>query len=237
MKLLFVVLVAHYLVANTQANPYQECPENCKWCDTKTKSCLQCHPEYFTASKICHKCPQGCKHCSGPRYTDCYDLLPGFRQDHKGYIESCSIEGCNYCNFREKDKCRGCNLGYLAIFEEDKQFTFCEKCKQEVCEHCDEDLEKCIRCQTGYVPNSDGICIETKMHSKCKHIDRYGFCKDCEYHNTTRQLKFSYQLKKCVYCPKKCESCLTAGTCEFCSEGYKWNDYYNDCIECKVPNC
>ena len=127
----------------------KSCIKNCKWCDFETGNCKLCNDGFFLYNSrdknidICAPCVTGCKKCIGGDFSECYQLLDGWRQTSKTEIEPCGLKGCKTCNF-EENICRGCEPGYVGLLTEDGKGTVCKKCSQfNKCRTCQDDLDTC----------------------------------------------------------------------------------------------
>jgi hypothetical protein len=173
--------------------------------------------------------------------------MSGVRQTPEGSLEPCEAQGCDQCNFEKKKMCRGCEKGFVGSPDEgDANFVACQPCKQaKTCAICDGDLETCLHCKLGYTLASEGVCMESVNHHKCKsqeYDSMTGVCQDCLYDLTDVKTRNNYSwsttLGTCIHsCPPQCQTCEDEDLCETCKPGFRWDQNLSDCIPCGVKDC
>lgn len=251
--------------------PRPSCPKHCVFCDLQTFNCRICGDGWYLQEvrlkatprtpistrqtlegdlrkqTICAPCISGCKKCFGPDFFECYDLMSGVRQTPEGSLEPCEAQGCDQCNFEKQKMCRGCEKGFVGSPDEgDANFVSCHVCKQaKTCAICDSDLESCLQCKLGYELTSDGVCMESVSHHKCKsqeYDSMTGVCLDCLYDFTDVKTRNNYSwstiLGTCIHsCPPRCQTCEDEDLCETCKPGFRWDQNELDCTPCGVKDC
>jgi len=98
------------------------------------------------------------------------------------------------------------------LIEKDHYDYFeCKKCKTG-CTRCDFDTMKCTHCEKGWDLRGDQCVFNNNKGRKTKecknsHPNKEDECWDCEGDDH----KWSFLLKKCVYCPAECSACNKSG--------------------------
>ena len=175
-----------------------------------------CGEGYYNLNGICTNCSMGapnCKNCT-------YEVS---EQETNGNFVCHECESNEYL-LSEFGKCEPCN-------------TFISNCKE--CHYENNSKAVCDKCNTGYYPDSTGICKECYKNYNING----GYCLVCsvnktEYDNCycdSRYVKIGHS--ECLKCSSSCSKCLydkeTGKTeCFRCNSGYTL-DSNKQCIKCE----
>ncbi|XP_064121126.1 extracellular matrix organizing protein FRAS1-like isoform X1 [Macrobrachium nipponense] len=196
-----------YLGTNSSCS---ECEGDCDICSPDGTTCITCPSNlhllygkcvsrcpqmfYSDASKggECHECHWACKHCLGPKETDCLSCADNAFQEGNSCVTLCSPghhpvggecrkcpPGCSACN--SNMQCLECHSPYL--LQDDHCVTSCQlgtfaNVFENVCFDCGEkclscSVYECQKCKSPYLLQ-DGQCIDEC--SPNYHPDSEGIC-------------------------------------------------------------
>lgn len=198
-----------------QAGRCIKCPEGTKQC--KNGKPTACNDGwYLSKSGTCKEKPKGCDQVLAD--GTCHSCLNGYRPVAGGKCQKCFESGCVRCIMSDgfscpkcdaaRQWCTDCSGGYFGLTKD------CKKCKDPVCESCEEDAAKCQSCGSfsltrGAYLDAQGRC--SPCPQGCSSCDESGACSQCAP-------GYGFKGKVCVRCTGKyCTYCSQdANICQSC---------------------
>ena len=200
--------------------------------------CQKCLSEGYILvdESQCQNCGLYCKKChllkGGNNEVECDECEDGYYLDSDKYCKNCDFKSisngkCYYCaSGKNPDYCL-CSEGYVLVDNS------CISCPNN-CYKCeynkDKNSKKCLKCNPGYMLDSDNKCIFSE--SQCQYYDIDGSNKEnCLICQTN---KYSQKENKCFDCPSGCSDCdydKTMGKviCNKCDGNYILNPVTKEC--------
>ena len=217
--------------------------KNCKIVFNNQDHCSQCKNNYYLNEKdnLCYSNKDNyykCSRVSDDTCTQCEELY------FLGEDNKCSkISGCAISE--TPDKCSKCLPGlcknnlkgtcdessYIDENEkEDENNGVCFRCQET-----NEEGNKCIKCQDGYILSEKGFCMDEE-HCEEKKNEK---CVKCMQNVIKDGMLKSYCLNDRYGCVDSVEGCLQCNdiyefnSCTKCFPGFYFDEDYGFCYECK----
>lgn len=225
-------------------------------------SCPTCAPGYWRSATLptaCTPCTpvencNGPLTCTGPADSNCPTCLPGHYRDAGGtQCPACTpVANCNApldCDSASTSRCEICQQGYYREPGGPTTADTCPNCPTDpncVFAFCTNASDaECVQCQTGYAPNSTGVCEPTcsEINGCASQTCTEPFEQTCAQCESGRYLLEVGDIDVCPPCTPV-ENCAAAtctnendSTCGSCQPGY-YLTASNTCAACTpVPSC
>jgi len=173
---------------------------------TSAMGCNTCITNYFlTEDNACERGPDNCFVAASRKL--CQKCMDGFYWDYVEYACKPMPTNCMAVAFKNDDQaiCTVCQMGYY--LEVTENGPTCSKCNIKNCASC-VNSEKCTLCESGFVPNEDGICIPCVVKN----------CLACSLNITCDNCRQSYYwnetILECTPCLLNCKACSAYRVCK-----------------------
>ena len=207
-------------------------------CNTKT--CVVCNNNYCNDCDVtgyfCEKCEMNvcelcnnsrqCIYCNKELCKTCNELCICEEEYMKSFMKNCCGD-CNNIFGMEQSLynvkfCKNCDDSYCI---DCRDFFQCDKCKNDYCNNCEENVTYCDSCFTFN-------CVECVPTIECSV---------CEYNECGKCYESENKIKFCNFCQKYfCIDCMTFSKCSDCDDLY-CNRCIKSCfcnkIHCLKFNC